>query len=69
MSKSTPTAQLVAWIDGSKKEKTLMEFHAKAVLGVKYGGQIFFGQNPGEAQNHRLLRSSAIDSNRGVQAF
>ena len=24
-------------------------------MGVKYGGQIFFGQNPGEAQNHHLL--------------
>ena len=25
-------------------------------MGVKYGGQIFFGQNPGEAQNHHLLK-------------
>ena len=49
-----PTAQPVAWRGGSKKEKTLI-FHAKAVLGVKYGGQNFFGQNPGEAQNHHLL--------------
>ena len=55
-SKSTPTAQPIAWRGGSKKEKTLI-FHAKAVLGVKYGGQIFFGQNPGESQNHRLLKA------------
>ena len=29
-------------------------------MGVKYGGQIFFGQNPGEAQNHRLLKKWLI---------
>ena len=30
-------------------------FHTKAVLGVKYGGQNFFGQNPGDPQVHGLL--------------
>ena len=31
-------------------------FHTKAVLGVKYGGQNFFGQNPGDPQVHGLLK-------------
>ena len=51
-----PIAQQIAWRGGSKEEKTLI-FHAKTVLGVKYGGQNFFGQNPGEAQNHCLLKT------------
>ena len=45
----------MAWRGGSKNEKTCF-FHTKAVLGVKYGGQNFFGQNPGDPQIHGLLR-------------
>ena len=50
-----PTAKPVAWRGGSKNQKTLI-LHVKAILGVKYGVQIFFGQNPGETQNHCLLK-------------
>ena len=49
-----PTAKPVAWRGGSKNQKTLI-LHVKAILGVKYRGQIFFGQNPGKTQNHCLL--------------
>ena len=31
-------------------------FHAKAILGIRYGGKNFFGQNLFEPEIHHLLK-------------
>ena len=41
-------------LESSNSQET-WKFHARAILGSKYGGEKIFGQNLREAENHRLL--------------